>query len=279
LPRRYYKGNIDVLQGYINDIKPFHTKIKSQVDISRISEKFNLSMDDSQNSSKSITVKYHDSPTDNWTGWQLTDGVIDTLDVYSSTFTDTNADIVTGGSFTDTEGLAYGGKFLDPGNFSIETSNLRRMNFAALIREAVSITVNTNTSGDVVDSNSTVHVYITGLDNTAAVFELTVSETSTISNSISKADNIITVADSSMFNTRPDGGIAFINGEIISYTAVIGNTLQNVQRGHGGSIALEHAAGTQIIDISDASILATDMYPWVSIKDPVPHLPILGPVS
>jgi len=274
LPRRYYRGNIDILEGYIQDIKPFHTKIKSQVDISRVSDTAKISVVE-ENQKRIVTMKFEDSPTETFTDWmEQPNGELVGLDVYVSSFTDTpeSLDIIDGGDFvTNPTSYLDGGDFVKANNFSNETNSLRRQSFNALIDESVSIVVNTNTSGDVVDASSTIHVYITGKDKTAAVFELTSTETSTISSSITKNDMLISVADSSMFESS--GGIAYINGEVISYTAVIGDTLQNVQRGQGETISSLHNAGTQIIDITNASRMGTNLYPWMEL--PYPESPLM----
>ena len=242
LPKRYYRDNVDMFEGYVNQVKPFHTKIRTVFDKSRVDDSIYAGVTE-QDIRKEITIKFEDF-----------DAIyFDDIDIYSGTF-DTVDDSLTGGDFTsELANTIVGGGFDIPTNYNDVDDINRRHQFRGIIEESVSIKVQTNTSGSTEDADTRTLVWVTGKNGKVAVFGLTENRDSTITSEVLNTDNMISVADSSKFSTT--GGIAYINGEVISYLGVYGNSLQGVTRGLGETMNTTHSAGTQIIDITDSSVL------------------------
>lgn len=242
LPRRYYRDGIDVFEGYVNQVKPFHTKIRTVFDRNLVDDKVYAQVTDSHKFD--ITIQLPKTPEKLEQVWDHN------VDVYTATFE--AADYVANGGTFDSEpsDTLLGGTFALESNYSQTDQEHRRHAFNGVIDETLTITVQRNTTGSTTDADTRTWVYVHGNNNRVAAFSLTEDAASTITNI---QDTTIEVADGSLFSST--GGIAYINNEVVSYVGVTGNKLEGVIRGVGNTVVADHQAGTQIVDITDKSVL------------------------
>ncbi len=265
LPKRLYKNNVDIFEGFINEVKPFHTKIKTVFDKYRVLDVAEINVTE-ESVNKFIEIKYED---------EINDEFGPDVETYSSTFTSTPP-ILDGGDFTSTPvDSINGGGFDIPANYNITSGVARRSTYNGIIDESASFKVITNSSGATVDNDSRTYVYVIGQDHRLAAFGLEDAKATTVSADTLRTATTIEVTDPSVF--RAHGGMAFINGEVISYLGVTGNQIEGVMHSNGETINGSHASGTQIIDISDTSVLQPfdsssefamhNELPWLDFND------------
>jgi hypothetical protein len=130
----------------------------------------------------------------------------------------------------------------------------RRSNVTPQFNEQVSFKVITNTTGSVVDANTRTYAYIQDNWLNTAAFSLREDRESTIDTEMSYTDTTIALPTGHGVNFNALGGFAYIDGEIIQYTQVSGDKLNNITRAMFGTINRTHSAGTLIVDVTNEQL-------------------------
>ena len=242
---KYNRSVLNEVSGYINNVKPFHTKVKTILESYKSNDKLSAKVEELGRTMK-ITIDtgdYLDHTT------YVTENT-----VISSSFTDTPSDIIES-TFTDTlTDEIHSAPFVSLSNLNNVYNEYRRSNVAPQFNEQVSIKVITNTSVNVVDANTRTYAYIQDNWLNTSAFSLREDRESTIDTEMSYTDTTITLPTGHGVNFSALGGFAYIDGEIIQYTQVSGDKLNNITRAMFGTINRTHSAGTLIVDVTNEQL-------------------------
>ncbi len=254
---KYNKGSINTLLGYINDVKPFHTKIRNVVDTHTINEIADTSITDTYKFDTTIKLNQFEVQEEG------NDYVDSTLlpnvygnDILESVFGTTTFDSdYSSQAFTDTStpsNTVSGGSFVQPGlyNYTSESTNNRNALAQLDLAENLTITVITNTSGNTVNTNTRTFSYRQDGKMNQFVDVLETASSTTTTANIDAVATTIEVTSDAAFNAA--GGEAYINGEVIKYGSARNNKLYNVERGYASSKA--HASGSTIVSLENANV-------------------------
>ena len=249
---KYRKGTINSLLGYINDVKPFHTKIRNVVDKNTIDDKSVVGIVEDFKTAETIKLNQFsvNQEGNNYASNALIANAYKN-DVLASTFTDSTFTDYQAKVFTDSTtppDFISGGSFIDPENYNYTTDENNNRNLLAQweFGEDLSISVLTNTSGSTVDTNSRTFLYRQDGKLNQFVDVLESAKSTTTTSAVTNIDTSIPVTSDAVFNSS--GGFAFINGEVLEYTQATNNTL-TVRRGYASQ--KDHASGSTIVDITD----------------------------
>ena len=134
---KYRKGNVNSLLGYINDVKPFHTKIRNIIDATTILEDAPIEVSETFNSDTTIKLnQFSVQQEDN--DYETADLKANTYknNILTSTFTTASfTDTYTSQAFTDTSTPAdtvSGGEFIEPELYNYTGDNNNRNSLAQL---------------------------------------------------------------------------------------------------------------------------------------------------
>ncbi len=253
---KYKKGTINSLLGYINDVKPFHTKIRNIIDATTITEDAPIGITESYTTD--TTIKLNQFST-NQEGNDYLNNALNANtyknDILSSAFdTASFTDTYTSQAFTDTStpaDIVNGGSFIEPELYNYTGNDNNRNSLAQLdTAEDLTITIQTNTSGDTVNADSRTFVYRQDGKLNALIDILEQAKSTTTTAAITNIDTTIPVTSSANFNKS--GGFAYINGEVLEYSTADNNTITVAYRGYASQKA--HASGSTIVDITDAGV-------------------------
>jgi hypothetical protein len=243
---KYNRSVLNEISGYINTVKPYHTKVKSVLESYKATDKLSAKVEEFERKIK-ITMK--------------TDDYLDHAQydyenpIITSSFTTTPTDIVDGGSFTDTPtDVIQSIEFISPSNLNNVHNEYRRSNVAPTFNEQVSVKVITNIAGNAVDADTRTYAYIQDNWLNTSAFSLREDRESTIATEIVHDEISITLTTGQGVNFNTLGGFAYIDGEIIQYTQVSGDTLNNITRAMFGTINRSHSANTMIIDVTNEQL-------------------------
>ena len=248
--RRYRKNGVNELIGYINTVKPFHSKIRNVFDSNTILDEAKTSITE-QKRNMMITSRLNDhnvqeNTVANYAKTENRAKYAGTV-VNGGTFATTPTDAYVGKAFTSSAAVDTIGSdvFLNANDLDGRTT------FRLQTIEDLAISVITNTSGSTVNASSRTLLYQQNNDLTLAAYSLEDANATTVTSAITITLTTIPVTDGTKFSKT---GFAYINGEIIHYGDVNGNNLQNITRGVGLTRAKTHATASKIIDITGSAL-------------------------
>lgn len=245
-PTKYNRSILNEISGYINTVKPYHTKIKSVLESYHVNDKFSAKMEELSRTMK-ITIGTNNLLDHNQYDYENP--------IITSGFNETPTDIIDSGGFTDVlTDVIESIEFISPTNLNNVHNEYRRSNINRTYNELVSFKVVTNTAGSVVDADTRTYAYIQDNWLNTSAFSLREDRESTITTDMEYTDTIITLATGHGVKFNTLGGFAYIDGEIIQYTQVNGDTLNNITRAMFGTINRKHSATTVIIDVTDEEL-------------------------
>jgi hypothetical protein len=311
--RRYKRNQINEILGYVNTVKPFHTKISNiydiynasdevaleieytelkniTVDISATNQNFVGTVIDSTEVSRTLVYVSNDSrqyriatgdavlDENNWRVSEVYVGttlLTESLDyvVVGQTITfevaPTEAvtveivpwqeNVINGGTFSDDDtqfDVIYDhGEFHQPYNYTNSGGTVNEyQGTTADIRplELLNIVVQTNVSGDTVDSDTRTFVYIQDNNENVGVYGLADANKTTLAADFERNQTVAQLTDGSAFALN---GFAYIDGEVVKFDRS-GNTLYIRQRGLNGTFAIHHEAGSIAVDVTN-TVLST----------------------
>ena len=246
-PKVYKKNTVNEVVGYLESVKPFHTKVRTVFDKYTVDENLDVAINDSNIFNITIDSQQLD-PKETFQIEYLGDEI--SLDFGSNTedtfaapaFTDTaSTDTLVSGGFNNSYDWSLTG--VDVGNVG-----RRRAIYYFDTQEHLSVRVLTNTSGNTVDADSRTYQYLQDNNGYISVYALEDAMTATVDVDTTSDDTSIILSVGEGLKFIPTGGFALINNEVLQYGRVDGDTLLDVTR---GEYAAKIVSGDTIIDVTN----------------------------
>ncbi len=244
--RKYTRSTVNNIIGYVNTVKPFHTKIDNIVDTSEALEHTNISIVESPK--QVITMKLDDL-TRTYVGT-----IYDGGDDWNTTY---DQEVDSGNMWDSSASTTYNnGPFLQPEMYASINNPLRQHNLHVDIDSSIGIVVQTNTNGSTVDANTRTFTYLRNYNEELPMFVgLEDAKTSTTTTAIDLTTDEITVTDATNFSNN---GFLYINSEIMEYYKD-GNILHIIDRATNNTRKINAPLGTSITDITDSLLTASQV--------------------
>jgi len=236
--RKYTKDKINNVIGYIQEVKPFHTKSSTILNKHTHVDEVGLTVTETPQTI--ITVKP-----------QSYDAVYGGSDIYAGAdFTNaTFVDSITG----EGSDVYAGPDFQSPELFNYTTTGHNRNSLVEIKPlELLRINVQTNASGSTHANDSLTFAHIqdySGYVNTYALTEA--KETTIATTNLTLDSTTITVASTAAFSSV---GIAYVNGELIEYVVADATTLGITKRELAGTFKVQASIGDSITDVTNSKL-------------------------
>lgn len=247
-PKVYKKNTVNEIVGYLETVKPFHTKVRSVFDKYDVDEFVRATVTDSHLIDITLDATQLDPNETFIVEW-------DSDRILASSFTaDDFGQIVSGGSFTDEVATVYTANgFNNPYDLNTTgattgNSGERRAIYYFDPSEHLAINVITNTSGSTVDVDSRTFAYLQDNNGYTQVYVLEDAKTSTVVTDVQTHETTIELAAGEGVKFTPTNGYALINNEVIHYASVDGDTLVDVTR---AAYAAKIVSGDTIVDVTN----------------------------
>jgi hypothetical protein len=230
--RAYKKDNLVNALGYIQDIKPFHTKISTVKTNYKVIDEATLTI--TETPKHVITMNTQDfTPTFNGTTYVGAD----------------STDIVTGGDFTSTPADTIEAiNFLSPYNFNVNEGEKRNSFVNINPLELLRINVQTNQTGNTTANSSRTFTHIQDAAGNVKAYALLESRKSTLTSAIDEDSTDLSLASTTAFD---DTGLVYIGGEIIEYAKTDATTLKIMKRAVGQTFIVSADTGDAVVQISN----------------------------
>jgi hypothetical protein len=230
--RAYKKDNLVNALGYIQDIKPFHTKISTVKTNYKVIDEATLTV--TETPKHVITMNTQDfTPTFNGTTYVGAD----------------STDIVTGGDFTSTPADTIEAiNFLSPYNFNVNEGEKRNSFVNINPLELLRINVQTNQTGNTTANSSRTFTHIQDAAGNVKAYALLESRKSTLTSAIDEDSTDLSLASTTAFD---DTGLVYIGGEIIEYAKTDATTLKIMKRAVGQTFIVSADTGDAVVQISN----------------------------
>jgi hypothetical protein len=251
---------IDDVIDYINDIKPFHTKMRNlytqrdhldqfKVTAQEIMYGINITekLDAHANTGFDGVLLEGGS---NWAIGTNTDTSLFTtqetasgVDISNTTITVDASNISIDGSDSEFTDIYATHGFLQP-QYAGHGTEL----YPAQFDEALELRVTTNVTGSTEDANS--KRFRMFMDSNRETEAVVINVNTTLSGDITLTDTSIPVTSGSvLYNATPDQlGVIWIGNERITYTHIDNDTLINCTRGTGGTCSTAHSNGDTVYE-------------------------------
>ncbi len=225
---------------YINEVKPYRTKIRQVIDTRSVIDTANIAVEDSH--AIEVEIKF------DRTGVSVAERTV----ISGGTFGVTNQDTISGGTFGVTNQDTISG-----GTFG-QSDLIGEQEIALLsITDALELEVVTKYDA----ATYTYAAYIT--DSYAKYYSLRDSLTTAIVSDILADTTEITVTDGTVlaapdqFTNTP--GVILVNGEYIAYYEKQGNVLRQLVRSYSSIGVNQHNAGSKVYSIQEANKLSAPL--------------------
>lgn len=237
--RTYKKDNLVNALGYIQEIKPFHTKVSTIKTNYGAIDEAKLTVTDTPK--HVITVNTQDfTPTFNGTTYVGAD----------------STDIVTGGDFTSTPADTIEAiNFLSPYNFNVNDDKKRNSFVNINPLELLRINVQTNSTGNTTTNDSRTFTHIQDAAGNVKAYALLESRKSKLTSAIDEDSTDLAIASTTAFD---DTGFVYVGGEIIEYVKTDATTLKIVKRAVGQTFIVSADIDDTVIQISNYQLTFTN---------------------
>ena len=238
--RKYARNKLNNVLGYIDEIKPYHTKSSTVTTRHTNLEEVGLTLTETPLTNITIKPSAYDAV---FGGTTYVGEAFGTNEV---TFNPTDlTDFTTSYSSTD---VISGPDFLDAQSFNYTVDGHNRNSFVKVRPlELLRINVQTNTSGSTHNANSRTFAHIQDVNGYVRAYALTeAKETTLATNPLLLDSTTITVASTTAFDNI---GTAYINGELIDYVVVNATTLGIINRNRLGTYKVLGAIGESIMQV------------------------------
>ena len=235
--KKYTKNKINNVIGYIQEVKPYHTKSSTISTRHTITDEVGLTV--TEITGTIITVKP-----------QAYDGVFNGNTYAGADFTDTTfVDSITG---TGTD-IVSGPDFMSPEEFNYTTDGHNRNSLVEIKPlELLRINVQTNAAGSTHATTSRTFAHIQDYSGYVNAYALTEAKETTIATTNLTLDSTtITVASTAAFSSV---GIAYVNGELIEYVVADATTLGITKRELAGTFKVQASIGDSITDVTNSKL-------------------------
>lgn len=249
--RRFARNDVDEITAFVSEVKPFHTKIRTTYDINKATDNISINLETTCLMDTEIDFggEYSGVYVGEFGDMTITDEfVLDSTDSYF------------GGSFTDSVvDVLDGSDFLDPSSYN----RTRRTEAYLVPSETLSMSIMTNASGNVVDSNTRTMIYLHDKYGIKSAYALSQVNSTTITADVAIGDLEIEIQDTSEFSST--GGYAMYNGSIIRYAQAITldpvlstGKLYGITYCIDGVYAQPANAGDLIVDVTNSKLTFTE---------------------
>ena len=230
--RTFKKDNLVNAIGYINEVKPFHTKISAVKTNYKVIDETSVTVTDTP--THVITLKTQDfTPTFNGTTYVGAD----------------STDIVTGGDFTSTPTDTIEAiNFLSPYNFNVNAGEKRNSFVNIDPLELLRINVQTNATGNTYANTSRTFTHIQDAAGNVKAYALLDAKKSTLTSAIDEDSTDLAIASTTAFD---DTGFVYVGGEIIEYAKTDATTLKIMKRAVGQTFIVSADTGDAVVQISN----------------------------
>jgi hypothetical protein len=297
--KEYLRNDDGVLIDFVNQIKPYHTKVLNQIEVDQLLETVEITQE--EDLIMNITLKYDDVGDQKWTeyfidghpfqhleeGWSrnLWDLEFTSVGKLPKTKTDVSRlkqylwdmnqekynelidTVINGYSFGVTpeelEVIIEGNAFYQP-----QYDRWPRNMVPLSPGESIEIRVINNTAGETITAETLSWRYHMDILGGLKVYRYNTEAQTTLIAAITQDSTVITVGDSSVL-TRPSPetgkpGIIWIENERIEFWRIDGNDLTMLVRGTLGTSVTDHAEMSTVFDGGQANIVPTpeDLHHW-----------------
>ena len=230
--RKYKKDNLVNALGYIQSIKPFHTKVSTIKTNYKVIDEVKLTV--TETPKHVITLNTQDfTPTFNGTTYVGAD----------------STDIVTGGDFTSTPTDTIEAiDFLSPYNFNVNDGKKRNSLVNINPLELLRINVQTNATGNTYATTSRTFTHIQDAAGNVKAYALLDAKKSTLTSAIDEDSTDLAIASTTAFD---DTGFVYVGGEIIEYVKTDATTLKINKRAVGQTFIVSASIGDAVVQISN----------------------------
>lgn len=248
--RKYTRDKLNNVLGYINEVKPYHTKSSTITTKHTNLEQIGLTLTETPQTV--ITIK----PSD----YDAAFG--GTTYAGESSWGDTATTTVTGGEFTTNHtstDIVSGVDFTEAQLFNYTVGGHNRNSFVNLYpSELLNINVQTNATGSTHASTSRTFTHIINVHDFIRSYALTEAKETTLTSALDIDDTSISVASTSAFD---DTGIAYIHGELIEYAVTNATTLECIKRNILGTFAVSAAISESITQVNTTQLTFANDHP------------------
>ena len=248
--RKYKKDKTNNAIGYIQEVKPFHTKISTTTN--KYSHKDTVGLTLTETPQTVISVKHFDIDA-------AFGGTTYTAEAFG---TDTATTTLTGGDFTTNHtntDIVSGVGYNSPEYFNYTTSGANRNSLVEIKPlELLRINVQTNTAGSTHTAASRTFAHIQDASGYVRTYALLESKEAVLAADLTIVATSISVASTSNFD---DTGIAYVGGELIEYIKENSTTLNVLKRGVAGTFATAASTGTSITQVNTAELTFANEIP------------------
>jgi hypothetical protein len=281
--KEYLRNDDNVLTDFINEVKPYHTKILNQTEVDQIKDNVSISFDDLRKSK--IVMRYGRFGDQTWQGYYIdghpfnhlqegwdrnpwefeftAEGLLPATgervsrmknylwDMPQSKYNILIDTIIAGRSFgiqpEALQAIIDGNTFYQP-----EWDRWPEEMVALSPGESVEIRVINNTHGRVVNNATVAWRYHMDILGGTTVYRYNNSASTTVTESVNETATEIQLADASVL-TRPDPvngkpGVVWLARERIEFWEIDGNTIKRLVRGTLGTPVLSQTAGRRVYD-------------------------------
>ena len=248
---QYQEYSIDTIEQFINDIKPFHTKLLSSIESNTHGESTNIQIDEQERQAV-ITMKYEDHSVRDWACDLVLDGGgFDTIfgaSVDYSLFTTQQADL---------EYDYNGNVFVQPAceGFGEE---LVATDFTENISIKVQTMLNATLDSGHTRSFRMMQYQPQNIQQSNVIVD---TQKTTITSNIAPAVTTIPVVDATVLDnpsvTSGQPGVIYIGNERITYEAIDGNDLLFCTRGTLGTSVQTHTSGAEVVNTGPRTRIPT----------------------
>ena len=249
---------IDDVIDYINDVKPFHTKLRNLYTERDFTDYVNVTVEELQPAQMTITERLDKFENtgfaeltvkggDNWESSANTDISSFTTfegasgaEIGTTSITGDSTSITVDGSNSDFDYIYRSAGFMHP-----ELAGHADEFYPALFDESIELRVTTNTTGSTEDADTLQFRMFTNSNRETEYY--VINQSTTISADIDWDTTEIPVTDPTVLHDGNSGhGVIWIGNERITYTHVHDSALMNCTRGTGGTSATAHTSGAEV---------------------------------
>ena len=260
--RTYKKDNLVNALGYIQDIKPFHTKVSTIKTNYKVIDEAKITISE-QTPGHVITLNTQDfTPTFDGTTYVGAD----------------STDIVTGGDFTSTPADTIEAiDFLSPYNFNVNDGKKRNSLVNINPLELLRINVQTNATGNTYANTSRTFTHIQDAAGNVKAYALLDAKKSTLTSAIDEDSTDLVVASTTAFD---DTGFVYVGGEIIEYAKTDSTTLKINKRAVGQTFIVSAEIGDAVVQISNYQLtFANDTVSYNQLGSSLLSTPVSKPAQ
>ena len=242
--RKYTKNKISNVLGYIQEVKPFHTKSSTVLTSHTNIDEVGLTVTETPQTVISIKPSAYDGVfgKDRYSGGDFTTDHSST-DIYAGgdfTTDHSSTDTYSGPDFTEAELF----------NYTVDGHN-RNSLVEVKPLELLRINVQTNASGSTHANDSLTFAHIQDYSGYVNAYALTESKETTLTSPLTLTDTTISIASTTAFSNV---GIAYIKGELIEYSVVDATTLGITKRELAGTFKVLASTGDSIVDVTNSKL-------------------------